>query len=472
MTTIQIPQSPTYPNITLPQAPTLNTPTLSIDAVTEPAINDPTGSLQAFVYERYASVINSLLDGKIEELLTWAGDDVLFKAQTAKAQDEIMGELLAVHNKILSSSAARGFRFMPGEAKNDVVVADLGARRQLQAAGVQAQAELADTALQFVSWAADAGMNQVRVGVDENKSIVYANMSAVDEVISSLSGLRQQQIEVFDGKVKLYGDALAGVDTQLLEQGAQLSHYETGVAKARMIIKKDETVLDEQHAKNLGISIGNAEQLVQAEQYLQEAGLEKQKVLQTHAILSGFIAQIKEAHAGLVEDRANVSTTIAEKDLYKKEAQLVEAKAQEVLTEISGARDTLGQYYKLAMARIKQSRAELSATEAGHESTKDSARITSEGYRRQLRETLVLADNRDIVTLAKNNAKISEWIGRVEKGLSAKIVQSEANRKANDILMKGTYEEAREIVKGCAEHSRADWLSKAATTLDLTHNIS
>lgn len=469
MTTIPTP--PTFADITLPTAPTISLPTLDVDSVTEPVLNDPTCSLRAFAYSRYASAINSLLNGKIEELLTWEGDDELFKAQTGKAQDQIMGKLLNLHNQIFSGAAARGFLHLPGEAKKAVAGSELEARLELQAAGVQTQGELTNVALQFLGWAAEAGTDQVRIGVDENKQIVYANMSAVEGMAGALVDLRKQQLQVFDGKVKLYNDALAAVNVETLQNEVLLSGHEGDVEKAILAVKRDGLIIDEQHAANLGTAISNAENLLTASECLQNAELEKVKVLQSHAVLAGFLAKIKEAHAQLIKNRAEVDTELADLDIYKSQAELAEQGARNALTILGGLKDELNAQYQKEMAYVKISRASLQNVETGLDGVQYDTKTEAEKYRKQLKEFLVNDENADLLTLSNNAVAIDSWVAEKEATLNKRVAKSAANHTANVRAIRGVVDKGKNALEGCAKDQWAEWTAKQDTTLNLSHNI-
>ncbi len=468
---ITIPDPPVFADIPLPVAPVINMPVLDVPEISEPVINDPSNSLLDFVYTRYARAINAIMEGKIEELLTWSGNPQYFKDTTEKATDLIMIKLVEAQNAILKEAASRGFKHLPGQAIDDANAIRLSANEDVIKAGLDTQQELSDNALKFINFATAAGIDHIKIALNENKTIVYANMAAVKTMTESIVATQRAYISMFEAQVKQYELLLKNLKMQLAPAEIALTEYDVDIQRARQEIAKQDIILDQRHAENLGVSILNANTLLQASECLQKAELEKQKVLQTHAILSGYLAQIKEAHVALVQNRSEVEIVLADLDYYKSQASLADQQAKGTLAKINGAKSELNQRFQLAMSEIKKAKSEIGAVEATGDSAKIEGQIQSERYSLQLKETLVGCENINLEGLSNQNVAISAWVAELEGTYTENVANMRTDHKGETISMEASDSVKRQRVKACADLADAEFQSRSDTILNLIQNI-
>lgn len=470
--TITIPTPPTFADLQLPPAPTIDLPTLDTVSILEPVLTDPPNGLRDFIYSRYAKSINSLINSKVEDYLTWSGNSEYFKVVTDKATDKAMLGLLKTQNAILLKSAARGFKFLPGQAVDDFNRVELEAKELVIQAGLETQKELSKNALEFITFASTAGASQIRVGVNENKDIIYANMAAVETIVKSIIETQKNHIQVFNGKAKQYELLLQDLDVEALLAEVEINTFNTEVKKVRLDTIKQQILLDERHAENLGVSINNANTLLSASEALQEAELEKQKVLQTHAVLSKYLAEIKEAHSHLVLNRSEVDATLAEVDQYKAQAQLADQKAKMATANISAANSVLNQKYQTANSEIKRAKAEIAKVEASGRAAKAQSDIANEHYNLTLRKVLLDNEILDLESLSDQKIDTGKWLAELDgrhmvhsANMSKKVSTGRAWRDAK------SYSD-RVMFKAVSDLEEAIRLSEADTVLKLVQNIS
>ncbi len=469
---VVIPEAPHFAEITLPSPPTITLPVLDVPDISEPILSEPSDSLLNFVYVRYARIINDMLERKIEDMIAWSGDPEYFADFANKATDQIMIEMVMAHKAILSKSAASGFTFPPGETVDGIVAVELTARAKAQEAGMQVHSELADTAMQFIEWAGTAGIEHVKIGVDENKAIVYANMSAIEAVVSSVLAAQKGYMEIFDGQIKMYQALIQSIDIEVMLEGLKVQKYSIGVQAARQKLAETDMLLDQLHAENLAIALNNSSTLLQANECLQNAELERQKVLQTHATLSGYLAEIKKAHSELVMNRSEVEVVLADLDYYKGQATLAEQQARAASAEIAGASSELSQLYQLSMGNVKKAKAEIQAAEERGRSSEIGGKLVTERYRMELSSSLLDCENVNADILSDNTVKVSEWIAIAEGKYTESYANMTMDHRIENLRNDSRYSVKQQKVKACAELKEAEWMSQADTELQLNQIIS
>ncbi len=470
--TIELPEAPVLATISMPTPPTINLPDTPSPTTSEPTISDPTGPLRSYSYARYASAINDLLDGEIQRLLTWEGDATLYALETDVDRDALMEKLLSTHETILSASANKGFLILPGHARKDILLADVAVKRELQNSALKAQEHQAEIALKFIDFASKAGVRQVKYGVDENKRIVYANIDAATQIAEGLIKEQESHVSIFQGKVKLYAAKLDAVDTQFLSQKATLAEYDNKVTLARQDLKANEILLDQKHTENLGIALTNAKTLLEARECLQTTERERQLVLQTHAIIQGYLGRIEQVRAGLLENSAEISIVRTDLANYKNEAQLAEQQARNVLAELASADKQLDQAYQLSMAQAKSAKAEISRQETRVGTSSSEGRALSENFKYEIQTSKANAEILDSSTVSENEANVSAYSSSADAHLASERSRVSTSLDELKVEMDVYFQAAIQLSRGCAAVTRAENQAQANTELSLIHSIS
>jgi hypothetical protein len=318
----------------------------------------------------------------------------------------------------------------------------------------------------------NAGTKRAAAIIDEKKRMVSANMSAVEAVASAMGEEFKSSVGIFEGKVKLYMASLEAIDARLKQNDVLIENHHAAILAEVSRLKQVGVDIDITDLENALILAENLELISNAKAALNEAQLEKTKVLETHATLSNFLATIKLQHSQLSENRATVQAVLAEVDIYKKQAAASELEHDNVRTQISTENAKLDSAFRASMSQAEIARSVFNSVEAALSVESSGAQLDTEQYRSAGLIGAQEAENsaRMSVLSGIRTARIS--IARAEAQFDASLGSYKDDVKAALEETSSSYDVASVKETACSHYQTAAAQASSMIETTLTHEIS
>ena len=323
--TYNIPTEPVFSTISLPTPITIDVPALPTNdlSTTTLDIDNVNSKLEAWSYTRYGSLIQDVIDGKLEDLLAWTQDEDILNIKLSLLKDDILYKAETASREPLKATAARGFPFMPGKMKRAIYDIESASRKLLADEVIKIFGEQNNISQENLSVALKLGAEKEAALFSHHNTVQMANLDAVITIANNC-------YVVFAENVKTYNSELAAWSIELKnhQEGrrAQLLNLDNHVAQMEAIVESEKKGIRNAEIFEATINLNdvlNKISVLETKIIEIDAKIIKNDLLIYQNQLKEYIAGIEVIKNTYRQFRVDVEEKIVDKDRYLKELSVL-----------------------------------------------------------------------------------------------------------------------------------------------------